>query len=102
MSSNCDSAADISLPPTPIARTRTAGRKRASTTVPTHSDLRRVRNNEASRKSRQNRRKKQQTQAQLVDVLEEEGRRLVNKIKELEDLKAEMMKYMMRNKTIPS
>jgi hypothetical protein len=35
-----------------------------------------------------------QTQAQLVDVLEEEGRRLSNQIKELELLKAEIMKYM--------
>jgi hypothetical protein len=35
-----------------------------------------------------------QTQAQLVDVLEEEGRRLSSRIKELESLKAEIMKYM--------
>ncbi|XP_046453183.1 uncharacterized protein LOC124200872 [Daphnia pulex] len=84
-----DSATESSLPPTPISRTRT-NTKRASN----NSDIRRVRNNEASRKSRQNRRNKLQTQAQLVDVLEEEGRRLQNTIKELESLKAEIMKYM--------
>ncbi|XP_046651862.1 uncharacterized protein LOC124342763 [Daphnia pulicaria] len=84
-----DSATESSLPPTPISRART-NTKRASN----NSDIRRVRNNEASRKSRQNRRNKLQTQAQLVDVLEEEGRRLSNQIKELELLKAEIMKYM--------
>jgi len=63
-----------------------------------NSDLRRVRNNEASRKSRQNRRKKLQTQVQLVEILEDEGRRLTQKVKELESLKAEIMKYITSNK----
>ncbi|KZS13173.1 Uncharacterized protein APZ42_021638 [Daphnia magna] len=89
---SADSATEYSLPPTPIPRTRTNTKR--SSNPSKNSDLRRVRNNEASRKSRQNRRKKLQTQAQLVDVLEEEGRRLTNKIKELETLKAEIMKYM--------
>lgn len=93
--SSCDSAAEISLPPTPIPRSRATTNKRA--TKSNSSDLRRVRNNEASRKSRQNRRKKQQTQAQMVDVLEEESRRLNQKVKELEALKAEIMKYMTGN-----
>lgn len=101
VSLSSDSVAESSLPPTPIPRGRT-GAKRATNTATNHSDLRRVRNNEASRKSRQNRRKKQQTQAQLVTILEEEGRRLVNQVKELEALKAEIMKYMTRNKTISS
>ncbi len=102
--SSCDSAAEISLPPTPIPRSRAATtNKRAtksnssSSSSSNSSDLRRVRNNEASRKSRQNRRKKQQTQAQMVDVLEEESRRLNQKVKELEALKAEIMKYMTGN-----
>ena len=88
-----DSATESSLPPTPISRIRT-NTKRSSNTSSKNSDIRRVRNNEASRKSRQNRRKKLQTQAQLVDVLEEEGRQLNMRIKELETLKAEIMKYM--------
>ena len=97
--SSCDSAADASLPPTPKPGRSRAANKR--TTKP-NSDLRRVRNNEASRKSRQNRRKKQQTQVQMVDVLEAEGRRLNQKVKELESLKAEIMKYMTGNRTTPS
>ncbi|XP_057375977.1 uncharacterized protein LOC130696867 [Daphnia carinata] len=87
-----DSATEYSLPPTPVPRTRTNTKR--SSNPSKNSDLRRVRNNEASRKSRQNRRKKLQTQAQLVDVLEEENRRLTNQIREFETLKAEMMKYM--------
>lgn len=87
-----DSATEYSLPPTPISRSRVNTKR--SSNPSKNSDLRRVRNNEASRKSRQNRRKKLQTQSQLVDVLEEEGRRLANKIKELETLKVQIMKYM--------
>ena len=99
---SCDSAAEVSLPPTPKPSQRTRTTNKRATKSGGNSDLRRVRNNEASRKSRQNRRKKQQTQAQMVDVLEAEGRRLNQKVKELEALKAEIMKYMPGNRTISS
>lgn len=63
-----------------------------------NSDLRRIRNNESSRLSRFNRRKKIETQTKMVNQLEEDNRRLSVRVKELEDLKARFMQHMTDNK----
>ena len=91
---NHDSVKDEPIPPNSPSRNRLTGKRLLH-----NSDLRRVRNNEASRKSRQNRRKKLQSQTQLVEILQDEGRRLSQKVNELEALKAEIMKYITSNKT---
>lgn len=59
----------------------------------TKSDLRRIKNNEASKKSRSNRRQKQMSQSQMVSVLEEDIRRNTLLVNEYEALKAKMMEY---------
>lgn len=57
------------------------------------TDLRRERNNIASRKSRENRRKKFLTQKQLVDELEAGNRRLESRAKQLESLIDQLTTY---------
>jgi len=57
-------------------------------------DLRRIRNNEASRKSRQNRRQRLSAQLSMLSDLEEQHQQLSVKVKQLEQLKSEMMKYL--------
>ncbi len=59
----------------------------------TKADLRRIKNNEASKKSRSNRRQKQMSQSQMVSVLEEDIRRNTLLVAEYEALKAKMMEY---------
>jgi len=78
---------DTEGPPTPSVSRRSVSRN-------SNSDLRRIRNNESSRKSRLNRRQKFKTQLQMVSELEEEKRRLTLHVKELEELKALIMKHM--------
>lgn len=63
-----------------------------------NSDLRRIRNNESSRKSRFNRRKKTEAQSKMVNQLEEDNRRLSLRVKQLEDLKALIMQHMTDNR----
>jgi len=58
-------------------------------------DLRRLRNNEASRKSRQNRRERMTGQLSMLTQLEKENQQL--KVKELEQLRDEMMKYLKKD-----
>ena len=60
-------------------------------------DLRRLRNNEASRKSRQNRRERLTGQVSMLSQLEKENQQLIVKVKELEQLKSEMMKYLKKD-----
>jgi len=60
-------------------------------------DLRRLRNNEASRKSRQNRRERLTGQLSMLSRLEKEHQELTVKVKELEQLKGEIMKYLKKD-----
>ena len=60
-------------------------------------DLRRLRNNEASRKSRQNRRERMTGQLSMLTQLEKENQQLIVKVKELEQLRDEMMKYLKKD-----
>ena len=59
----------------------------------TKSDLRRIKNNEASKKSRSNRKQKQVSQSQMVSVLEEDIKKNTLLVSEYEALKAKMMEY---------
>lgn len=75
----------------PRASTSRAGANRGSKVGA--SDLRRVRNNIASKKSRENRRNRLVMQKKQVEELEAGNKRLETKIRQLEALRDELMKH---------
>lgn len=81
-------------PSTPVPNRRSVSRSSNTS----NSDLRRIRNNESSRLSRFNRRKKFEAQTKMVYQLEESNQLLRIRVKELEDLKALFMQHMTENK----
>lgn len=81
-------------PSTPVPNRRSVSRSSNTS----NSDLRRIRNNESSRLSRFNRRKKFEAQTKMVHQLEESNQLLRIRVKELEDLKALFMQHMTENK----
>lgn len=77
----------------PVKPTKNVGKRRPFNRKDSvsSSDQRRIKNNEASKKSRKNRKEKQLTQAQLMIILEKETEVLESQVKQLEELKTSII-----------